>query len=66
MTLVAAAYNAGEGTVERYRGVPPYVETRAYVRRIVDAVGSLVQPFDVSATRPSPQLPLLRAPRLVK
>ena len=66
VTLVAAAYNAGEGTVERYRGVPPYVETRAYVRRIVDAVGSLVQPFDVSATRPSPQLPLLRAPRLVK
>jgi Transglycosylase SLT domain/Sel1 repeat len=64
VTLVAAAYNAGEGTVERYRGVPPYVETRAYVRRVVEAVGNLIQPFDGSATRPSPQLALLRAPRL--
>ena len=66
VTLVAAAYNAGEGTVERYRGVPPYVETRAYVRRIVDAVGALVQPFDGSATKPSAQMQLLRAPRLAK
>jgi hypothetical protein len=66
VTLVAAAYNAGEGTVERYRGVPPYVETRAYVRKIVDAVGTLVQPFDGSATKPSAQMQLLRAPRLTR
>ena len=66
VTLVAAAYNAGEGTVERYRGVPPYVETRAYVRKIVAAVGSYVQPFDGSAAKPSPQLALLRAPRLAR
>lgn len=66
VTLVAAAYNAGEGTVERYRGVPPYVETRAYVRKIVDAVGALVQPFDGSATQPSAKMQLLRAPRLSK
>ena len=33
--MTAAAYNAGEGAVERYDGVPPYDETREYVRRIM-------------------------------
>lgn len=33
--LTAAAYNAGEGAVEQYGGVPPYDETREYVRRIL-------------------------------
>jgi soluble lytic murein transglycosylase len=33
--LVLAAYNAGEGAVEAYGGVPPYRETIAYVSRIL-------------------------------
>ena len=35
LTLVAAAYNAGIGTVERYGGVPPYAETRDYIARVL-------------------------------
>jgi soluble lytic murein transglycosylase-like protein len=37
--LAVAAYNAGEAAVERFRGVPPYAETRDYVTRVLQIVG---------------------------
>lgn len=53
VTLAVAAYNAGEGTVDRYRGVPPYPETQGYVRRIQEVFDQLHHPFDARVTQPS-------------
>jgi TPR repeat protein len=58
--LVAAAYNAGEGTVERYRGIPPYAETREYVKRIIASFRSSTHPYDPMITDASPELGRMR------
>ena len=39
LSLALAAYNAGEGAVAKFKGVPPYRETQNYVSRILALVG---------------------------
>ena len=42
--LALAGYNAGEGAVDKYRGVPPYRETQEYVKRISERYALMRDP----------------------
>jgi soluble lytic murein transglycosylase-like protein len=54
--LVAAAYNAGERAVDRYKGVPPYPETRNYVKRVMEFYQRASHPYEENLVTPSPLL----------
>ncbi|HEX8921485.1 MAG TPA: lytic transglycosylase domain-containing protein [Pyrinomonadaceae bacterium] len=45
VSLALAGYNAGEGSVDKYDGVPPYKETQNYVRIITGRYGKLQHPL---------------------
>ena len=46
--LALAGYNAGEGAVDKYDGVPPYAETQNYVKVITQRYGKLYHPVPVT------------------
>ena len=50
--LVLAAYNAGEKAVERYRGIPPYRETRDYVKQVTTLYKKPTHPYRSQVVAP--------------
>lgn len=44
VSLALAGYNAGEGSVDKYKGIPPYNETQKYVKNIVGNYGKTYHP----------------------
>lgn len=60
VALAAAGYNAGEGAVDRYKGVPPFRETRGYVDRILTFFARRHHPYDGRVVGPSPMIGSLR------
>jgi TPR repeat protein len=61
VALAVAGYNAGEGAVDRYRGVPPYKETQNYVKRILEFFPRAEHPFDARVVGASPMLQTIQA-----
>jgi soluble lytic murein transglycosylase-like protein len=51
--LVAAAYNAGEGAVDKYKGVPPYAETKMYVKKIAKLYNNTTHPYQDNLVKKS-------------
>lgn len=60
VALAVAAYNAGEGAVNKYKGVPPYAETTQYVKKVQARYPLKSHPYDANITEPSPVIKRLK------